>query len=65
MTSFLDKTFCNHGISFAVECERCEMEDLIDNLKWMKRAVVRREKRLAELDLKLTPEIARKMRDSR
>jgi hypothetical protein len=38
------------------------MAGLIDSLKWMKRAVARKEKRLAELDLKLTPEIVRDMR---
>lgn len=63
MSTWLDKTFCNHGISFAQECEHCEMEGLIESLQWMKRAVARRERRLKELDEKLTPEIVRSMRD--
>jgi len=59
-----DKTFCNHGISFSNECERCEIVGLEESLKWMKRKVSRDEKRLAELEDKHTPEIVKKMRNA-
>lgn len=62
--AWVDKTFCEHGISFADECERCEMVGLEESLKWMKRKVARDEKRLEELDAKCTPEMVRKMRDA-
>jgi hypothetical protein len=62
--AWADNTFCEHGISFADECERCEIVGLQESLKWMKRKVARDEKRLAELEDKYTPEIVKKMRDA-
>jgi len=51
-----ENTRCVHGISFAEECEQCEMVGLQESLSWMKRRVKRDEKRLAELQDKFTPE---------
>ena len=53
--SFADTTRCEHGITFAEECEHCEIIALRESLTWMTRRVKRNEKRLAELQDKLNP----------
>jgi hypothetical protein len=40
---------CYHGMTFNVECVQCEIIALKETLSWMKRAVAKDEKRLAEL----------------
>lgn len=54
--AWADETRCEHGLTFNEECERCEMVGLVESLSWMKRRVVRNEKRLAELQDKFTPD---------
>lgn len=63
--TWTDTTYCVHGISFSDECERCEMAGLEESLKWMKRRVLKDEKRLAELEEKLTPEFIKNMKRSK
>jgi len=58
--SWLDNTRCQHGLTFNQECERCEMVGLEESLRWMSRAVLKKEKRLAELQDKYTPDFLKK-----
>jgi len=43
--SWADNTRCPHGIPFSRECERCEMDGIVDSLKTLKRTVLRLERR--------------------
>jgi len=53
--NWTEKTRCSHGISFAEECDYCEIVGLQESLEWMTRQVKRNEKRLAELLDKTNP----------
>ena len=57
MSKWADNTFCEHGINFSTECDRCDIAGIQESLKWMTRRVKRDEARLIELEQKITAEI--------
>ena len=53
--AWADNMRCEHGMTFNQECDYCEMVGLKESLSWMKRRVLRDEKRLEKLQDKLNP----------